>query len=197
MPRIRALTPERAKRTLANRLAPLGDRVRQFATRFGVRPYRCFLTWTVWSGPAGVERGEGTETLYARLEVLPTPRVTGLDRQAFSLYHAGTIPVGSVQVDRISLVQFSEDVLIGKALPNNALPFGESPQEKHIPQPYEFFWEIVEDGRGDDPPKRNRYRPMNRPERRAGKLDWTIMLERTSLDRTRDDQSAIGQGIEQ
>jgi hypothetical protein len=142
------------------------------------------------------ERGEGNELIYARLEILPTPRVTSLDRLSFSLYHAGTIPVGSVKVDRISVVQFTEDVLLGKALPNNPLPFGESEQEKHIPQPYEFFWEIVEDGRGDNPPKRQRFRPMNKPERRAGKLDYTIMLERVSQDRTRDDQSSIGLGLE-
>jgi hypothetical protein len=193
MSRIRALSPERARRTLANRLAPVGDRVRQIATRLGVRPYRVFLTWTQWTGP---ERGEGTENLYARLEILPTPRVQSLDKLAFSLYHAGTITVGSVQVDRISLVQFTEDVLRGKSFPNNPLPFGENPQEKHIPQPYEFFWEIVEDGRGDDPPKRERFRLMNRPMRQAGKLQWVCWLERTSLDRTRQDQSAIGLGLE-
>jgi hypothetical protein len=195
MSRIRALTSDQAKRTLANKLAPTGDRIRQIATRLGVRPYRCFLTWTKWDAPAG-ERGEGNEQLYARMEILPTPRVRSLDRLSFSLAHGGVIPVGSVQVDRISLTQFTEDVLLGKSLPHNPLPFGEVLQEKHIPQPYEFFWEIVEDGRGDNPPKRNRFRPMNKPERRAGKLDYTIMLERVSLDRTRDDQSAIGLGLE-
>jgi len=196
--RIRALRPDQATRTLANRLGPLGDRLRQqISVRFGLRPYRVFLTWTKWDNPdALAERGEGNELLLARLEILPTPRVSSLDNLTFSLYHAGQIPVGSLKIDRISIVSFTEDILLGKSFPNNPLPFNENPKEKHIPQPFEFFWEIVEDGRGDQPPKRSRFRPMNRPFRRAGKLDWTIMLERTSLDRTRDDQSAIGKGIE-
>jgi hypothetical protein len=170
--------------------------VRQIATDLGVRPYRCFLTWTVWAGPTGVERGEGNERIYARMEILPTPRVRSLDRVSFSMFHAGTMPVGSIQVDRISVVQFTRDVLLGKSFPNNPLPFGEIFGEKHIPQPYEFFWEVIEDGRGDNPAKRERFRPLNSPERRAGKVDWTIMLERISLDRTRDDKSAIGLGLE-
>lgn len=193
MSRIRALTPREAKRTLANKLGPLGDRARQIATRMGARPYRVFLTWVKWTGE---ERGEGNEELWARLEILPTPRVTSLDNLSFSLYHAGTIPVGSLKVDRISIRSFTEDILLGKALPGEPFPFGENKQEKHIPQPYEFFWEVIEDGRGDNPPKHSRFRPMNRPMRRAGKLDFSIMLERTSLDRTREDDSAIGTGLE-
>jgi hypothetical protein len=195
VPRIRALSPHEARRTLANRLGPLGDRLRQIATNLGVRPYRVFLTWTVWQGGGPVERGEGTEKLLQRIEILPTPRVQSLDSLSFSLAHAGVIPIGSFRVDRIT-ERLTEDVLLGKAFPWNPLPFGESPQEKHIPEPYEFFWEVWEDGRGDDPPKHSRFRPMNRPMRRAGKLDWTIMLERASIDRTRLDQSAIGTGLE-
>jgi hypothetical protein len=191
--RIRPLSPEQAKRTLANKLGPLGDRIRQLATNFGVRPYRCYLTWTKWTG---LERGEGTENLYRRIEILPTPRVTSLDSLSFSLAHAGVIPAGSFRLDRISVATFTEDILLGRAFPDNPLPFGESPQEKHIPEPFEFFYEIQEDGRGDNPAKRSRFRPMNRPMRRAGKLDWTLMLERVSIDRTRLDQSAIGTGLE-
>lgn len=211
MPRVRALTPAEAKKTFANRFGPTADRLRQFATKFGVRPYRCFLTWTKWVGGTAddAERGEGVEVIVARAEILPTPRVVSLDNLALSPFHAGVLPVGSVRVDRISLATFTEDSLLGKAVPSNAflqdgqtpvdasaLPFGEKPGEKHIPEPFEFFWEIVEDGRGDDPAKRARFRPLNRPFRRAGKVDYSIMLERTSEDRTRDDKSAIGTGLE-
>jgi hypothetical protein len=143
-----------------------------------------------------VERGEGNEVLYARLEILPTPRVASLDAVSFSLFHAGTVPVGSVKVDRISGKEFTADILLGKAFPNNATPMGESPVEKHIPQPFEFFYEVVEDGRGDNPAKRERFRPLNIPMRRAGQLDWSILLERVSLDRTRDDRSGMDTELE-
>jgi hypothetical protein len=196
VPRPRPLSPERARHTLANRLGRVFDRARQFATKYGVRPYRVFLTWTQWEGGGAVERGEGREILYRRIEILPTPRVTSLDNLSFSLAHAGVIPVGSVRLDRVSIYRFTEDVLSGKAFPDDPLPFGEVRGEKHIPEPFEFFYEIVEDGRGDCPPKRSRFRPMNRPMRRAGKVDWTVMLERTSEDRTRQDKSAIGSGLE-
>src|ERR1700722_5033736 len=212
MARIRALSPEQAKRTLANKLGGLTDRVRQLATNFGVRPYRVFLRWTQWTG---TERGEGQENVILTIEILSTPRLTNLDSLSFSFWHAGQIPVGSVRLDRISVASFTSDILLGKAFPNTAilerykecgmippapplvapLP-GMDPREPHIPEPYEFFYEIVEDGRGDNPAKRAKFRPMNQTMRRAGKVDWTIMLERVSQDRTRDDESAIGTGLE-
>jgi hypothetical protein len=180
-PRAHPLTPDQAKRTLAQRLGTLGDNLRQLATNFGVRPYRCFLVWTHWGG---AERGEGMEREVKRIEVLPTPRVTSLDNLSFSFFHAGTLPVGSVRVDRISVVRFSYDILTGKMVP--------TPHEDHIPEPYDFFWEIIEDGRGDNPALRSKFRVMSYPVRRAGKLDWTLMLERVSEDNNRYGQSQIG-----
>lgn len=208
MPRVRPLNPEEARHTLANRFGRLADRTRQFATKFGVRPNRVFLRWTKWDGD---ERGEGKEIDILTYEILPTPRVTSLDMLSFSLAHAGVIPVGSVKVDRISTALFTSDILLGKAWPNPHQKPGHGSltkppivapmpgmrrREPHIPEPYEFFYEIVEDGRGDDPAKRHRFRPMNEPSRRPGKVDWILMLERVSLDRTRDNKSAIGEGIE-
>jgi hypothetical protein len=78
----------------------------------------------------------------------------------------------------------------------DALPFGEDPREKHIPEPIDFFYEVVEDGRHDQPPKRMRYRPYTEPALDAGGVQWKITLERSSEDRTRDDKSAIGTGLE-
>lgn len=193
MARIRPLTPRQAVGSLVNRLGRVADRSRQIATTLGARPYRVFLTWTKWTG---AERGEGEENMIYRVEILPTPKVISLDAIAISPYHGGTLPMGSFRVEEISICNFTEDILLGKALPNIDLPFGEDAREKHIPQPFEFFYEVVEDGRGDCPAKRVRCRPMNMPFRRADQADWTIMLERTSEDRTRDDKSAIGTGFE-
>jgi hypothetical protein len=174
MPRIGPLTPAQAKATLAQRLGRVADNVRQIATILGARPYRVFLVWTKWSGQ---ERGEGQEAEIRRVEILPTPRVANLDAITFSLYHAGTLPVGSVKVDRISVVSFSSDLLTGNYVP--------AEHEDFIPEPYEFMYEVVEDGRGDNPPTRSRFRLLSFPFRRATQVDWTIMLERVGEDRNR------------
>jgi hypothetical protein len=238
----------------------IADNLRQIATDKGIRPYRVFLTWTRWTG---VERGQGDEVLIRRAEILPTPRVTSIDNQTNAAMHAGVMPVGSLRVDRISVVSFTRDVLMGKAFPGDAvtvhdpalpqgeacsypgipgrvpvggaagagirppdpgpdmpplpsgqamvvvqgatrpvvyspdpLPFGEDRREKHIPEPVDFYYEVVEDGRHDSPAKRMRFVPMGEPALRAGMVDWTITIERSSSDRTRQDKSAIGEGIE-
>lgn len=180
MPKIRPLNPLQAKQSLANRLAPTIDRIRQLSTNLGIRPYRVFLTWTRWTGEV---RGEGEELLAKQVEILPTPKVDSLDRVSFSLFAAGTLPVGSIQVSEISAAAFTEDVLTGRAVPVLG--------EDEVPPPYEFFYEVVEDGRGDPDPVRNRFRLLTKPFRRAGKVDWTIMLEKEDADRDRDDRSAF------
>jgi len=255
-----ALTPGQAKGTLASKFGKVADNLRQLATDFGIRPYRVFLTWTKWTG---VERGQGDEILIRRAEILPTPRVISIDNMNNSPMHAGVLPVGSLKVDRISVVSFTRDVLMGKAFPGDAvtvhpdgpvdgscinypgipgrgvidgsmgagvqvpyagpdmpalpsgpqqivvrgaqqpvvyspdpLPFGMDRREKHIPEPVDFYYEVVEDGRHDLPAKRMRFTPTGEPHLDAGGVQWKIGLTRSSLDRTRQDQSAIAEGIE-
>lgn len=175
---IRPLTPAQAKASLCQRLTGVADNVRQIATILGARPYRVFLIWTRWSGE---ERGEGVETQVQSIEVLPTPRVQNLDAVTFSLYHAGTLPVGSIKVDRISGAVFTSDILKGDWVPVN--------HEDFIPEPTEFMYEVVEDGRGDNPAVRSRFRLLSFPFRRATQVDWTVMLERVGEDRNRYAQS--------
>lgn len=184
--KIRPLSPDEAKRTLANKLGGLADRLRQKNTKFGIRPYRVFLTWTRFGGE---ERGEGHEKLIARAEILPTPKVSSLDSVTFSIFHAGTLPAGSIRIEEVSAVAFTEDMLRGLKVPTGAYL---DPSEQQIPEPYDFFYEVVEDGRGDGEPARDRYRLLSKPFRRASKVDWTILLERVSPDRTREDKSAFG-----
>ncbi len=185
MAKIGPLSPEQAKKTLAHRFASKGDRLRQLYTRFGLRPHRVFLIWTKWSGE---ERGIGEETEMKRVEILPTPKVSSLDNVTFSYFHSGTLPVGSVKVEEISAATFTEDILRGHTLPTGLVD--------HIPEPWNFFYEVVEDGRGDDPPVRPKFRLLNTPFRRAGKLDYTIMLERISEDRNRLAKNVMGTGEE-
>ena len=178
MAKIGPLTPQQAANTICQRLGKVADNVRQIATTLGARPYRVFLVWTKWTGK---ERGEGQENEVARVEILPTPRVQTLDSITFSLYHAGTLPVGSIKVDRISVQAFSADLLTGNYVPGE--------HEDFIPEPYEFMYEVVEDGRGDNPATRSRFRLLSFPNRRATQVDWEIMLERVGEDRNRYAQS--------
>jgi hypothetical protein len=185
MPKIRPLTPGQAGKTLAHKLGVgLVPRLRQLATNFGIRPYRCFLVWGKWTGE---ERGEGFDVELLRMEILPTPKVENLDALTFSLVNAGTLPVGSVRVSQISSY-FTYDQLKGLMVPVQ--------HEDQVPEPYEFYWEVVEDGRGDNPPVRAKFRPASVPFRRAGKPDWTVILERISEDNLRSGANATGTGEE-
>ncbi len=163
MPRIKPLTPRQAGDTLAHRLGGRVDRIRQIATNLGIRPYRVFLTWVKWSGESA---GEGEPSVMKRIELLPIPKVQNIDAIQRSLYSAGTLPVGSVRVDRIS-VGYTEDQLSGRKSGDDS-----------IPDDLDFFYEIVEDGRGDDPAYRNKYRLASQPFRKAGSVYWVVVLER-------------------
>lgn len=167
MPKPRPLTPSEAKQSLAQRMGGRVDRLRQFATKFGVRPYRVFLTWVKWSG---TERGEGDESVFMRKEILPTPKVDNLDTIALNPYSAGTLPMGSVRVSRIS-VSFTEDELSGRISGKDS-----------IKDNLEFFYEIVEDGRGDNPAHRQKYRLSAPPFRQAGKIHFVVVLDRIGGD---------------
>jgi hypothetical protein len=212
MSKIGPLTPKEAKRTLAHRFTGLGDRLRQLGTKFGLRPHRVFLVWGRWSG---AERGDGDFKSLIETEILPTPLVESLDGVAFSPYNAGTVEVGTVRVSQISAVRYSEDMLVGRypAISEpGAKPIGPTafvrfpsgvtkttrmtPGAVELPEPFDFFYEIVEDGRGDDPAVRRRFRPANDPMRRAGKLDWIVVLERASEDRSRDKETESGLDVD-
>lgn len=197
MPRPRPLSSDQARRTLVHRLAPRIDRARQYLTRFGLRPYRVTLVWTIWSGS---ERGEGTEQELpgGRLELLPTPKVKSLDTVSFRFFSGGVLPVGSVGVEKISAL-YTQDQLTGLAIPNavftrrndpprlsSAEQLPPKPSNNSLPDPYDFFWEVVEDGRGDDPPVRSKYRLAAWPMRQPGNAEWTVILERVSNDENRD-----------
>lgn len=197
MPFPRPLDPAEARRTLAHRLGRRVDRLRQFSTRFGLRAYRVSLVWTKWSGQ---ERGQGHEREVpgGRIEILPTPLVKNLDAGNFALMSAGAIPVGSVRVSKIS-VNYTQDQLTGLAIPDeefterndpprakSAAELPRRPSVTDLPQPFDFHWELREDGRGDDPAPRWRFRLMSWPMRRPGGVEWQVLLERVSDDDARD-----------
>lgn len=199
MPRPRPLSPGEAGRTLAHRFSRVGDRLRQLNTKFGIRPYRVELVWTRWSG---AERGEGREEPLARVELLPTPRVRNLDTSIqYRIMGGGFLPSGTLLVQEISAL-YTQDQLSGLAIPDgcvqdpptlrSAHQLPPKPSETSLPEPFDFYWEVREDGRGDDPAERARFRLAAWPWRNAGNVQWEVMLERVSGDPRRDGSSTSG-----
>lgn len=193
MPKPAPLTgPEAAKQTLAHRLTPIADRLRQLNTRFGLRAQRVFLVWTEWTG---AERGEGEEKLLVELELLPTPRHTDFGAVGRRPYSAGIFSEGSVRIDQISAGAYTSDILMGLTIPlkTTTAPRADrgadvnSPDgiEKRSNKRIDFWWEIQEDGRGDSPAARQRYRVYGSPNRDEGKLYFSVNLERADEARNR------------
>jgi hypothetical protein len=174
------LTGEEAKRTLAHRFASRADGLRQLATRFGVRPYNVWLVWGVWSGR---ERGAGSFKVLREIPIVPNPVVQDLTAISLDPRSAGVLPVGSVRLTRVSAT-YSAAMLSG-------MWTGTDPADR-LPDNVEFFYEIQEDGRDGHKGTRMRCRPLAEPFRRAGKVDWSVTLERISEDRDRDGREQIG-----
>jgi hypothetical protein len=177
VPRPRPLTPEEARRTLAHRLGTrVAPRLWQLNTRFGIRPYRVWLVWSRWSGE---ERGEGSETICWRHELLPTPKLD-VSSIRYDGTPVGRVPMGTINVSEI-VVTYTADELSGLMIPR--------PHEDVIPEPNDFYYEVVEDGRGDPCPLRAKYRLANQPMRDAENVMWRVQLERMSEDNLRDGSS--------
>jgi hypothetical protein len=204
----RPLAPGEAKRTLAARMGRVADRLRQKNTRFGLRPYRVLLRWTMWGD---AERGDGHERDVAVVELLPTPLVTSMDSVSFSLFHAGTVPVGSLKVAEVSAYRYTEDNLRGLVIPifdDGSCAYGVDDCDpcrvtevlrglsvadgESVLQPYQFYYEVVMDDRLGDDQVRKRFRLMNEPMLRADKMQWNFLLEATSPNRSRSDVSPFG-----
>lgn len=185
-----------ARRTLAHRFTGLADRLRQFNTRFGLRPYRVFLCWQHWGG---ARRGEG-DNIITRFELVPTPRVSDLTALTRTPRLPGVVPDGAVRVDQISAGAVTEDNLRGLVKPGLAAaapnasqgtPVNQKGKDKSTEPRTEFWYELVEDGRGDDPAARQRFRLLGGPFRMAGNLQYTVLLQRSSEDTRRDGKSQV------
>lgn len=199
---LRPLNPTQAKRSLAHRLARRADRIRQLNTRFGLRSDRVFLLWTTWSG---IIRGEGQETVLARVELLPTPKVSSYTALVRNPRLAGVFSEGTIMVSQISAYGFTEDELNGVVIPKS---FGVIPGivadaskgtptagtfiDPQVNPKIDFFYQIQEDGRGDNPAEVRRFRKRSAPERNEGGLQFQIMLEQAdeALSRTGVSQTA-------
>lgn len=203
MPKPRPLTSPEARASLAHRFGGRADRLRQFATKFGIRPRRVFLVWERWSG---VEAGEGVARVIGELELLPTPKVESAQSVNFTQGPGGMMPEGTLRLTGISVL-YTEDQLRGLAIPNAKFIAQNNPpnpgsalalpaHKVHLPEGYSFFYELREDGRGDNPPTREKYELADVPERDAGNVQWLVTLQRMSEDRSRSGQDQTGTDID-
>jgi hypothetical protein len=194
MPRVGPLAKGAASNTLANRLGPRIDRLRQLETRFGLRSVRTFLVWVAWSG---TEQGSGTEKVLAEIELLPTPKVPNFDAQQWQAKSGGRLPEGQVVIQEISL-SYDRELLTGRRVPNNAKSDGTPIYD--VRTQVEFFYELRDDDRSSPPTgaqasgdhqshplvRRSRFRPLGEPARREGFVSWSVLVERASQDRNPD-----------
>lgn len=167
MPKPRPLAPSEAKRTMVARMSRVADNVRQIATNLGARPYRVFL---VWSFATGEERGEGTEVEKKRIEILPTPVVESLDAIQRGPFAGGAYPVGSIRLREVTLT-LDASTLSGKRLPDGKVV-------DTLPEPWDFWYEVMEDGRHEVDPEPQKFRLLAPPVNDAENVQWILGLER-------------------
>ncbi len=172
--RPRQLSPGEAKTSLAARLAGRVDRLRQIDVRMGFRPYQVFFVWTTWDGP---ERGDGNQRVVCRKPMLPNPVVQSMDGLSKFNGGGGNYPVGSVRLTEVSAC-YTLEMLKGIVLPDNP--------EDRVPHPYQFFFEIVEDGRHGPEAERKRFNLAAEPHLDSGNFQWVLVLAKSSGDMGRD-----------
>lgn len=156
--------------TLAQKLIPVADSVRNLFTRFGLRTYKLRVVRVRWSGG---ERGRGTPHVRDTLDILPTPLVQDLTTLTEILNPIGLDEVGVVSVSEIS-GRFTDDQL--RFLDDD----GEQPGPDE-----EVFYEIEypQPERGDS--VKRRFSLRGAPHYSAGRFQWSLRLEKANEDRSR------------
>ncbi len=156
--------------TLVRKLVPTVDKLRDLATKFGIRPYIVRMVRTRWTGG---RRGSGQEYVVQNVSILPTPKVSDLTGLSLNVESIGAVEVGSLRLSGISM-EYTEYQLSGKDADGN--PPGEDEQvywEIYLPAPDGSFANGI----------RRRFVPRSAPWMRAGSVGWQVMLERAAGDR--------------
>lgn len=176
--RLRPPEPQQMPQTLAGRLVPVADKLRNLKARFGIRPYRVFLVHAVWTGG---KRGVGNQVILSRRELLPPPRVRDFDAVARNLRATGLTEEGDIVVDEIS-AKYAEDDLMGRT------PFFEDPEHPRSGRrDVEFWWETQEARAVARPTVIRRFSPPARvPTLSRDGLQWRATLTKQGEDRGRN-----------
>lgn len=173
---VRPLRPEELPQTLAAKLTPVVDRIRQLRTKFGVQQYRVFLVHVQWTG---LRRGMGEGQEVSRVEILPTPTVSDLQGVQEIARALGRTEEGGVSVTEIS-ARYSEDDLRGFT------PDLVDPEQPRTLRPnVEFYWEVVEARANRPDPVRRRFTLAAAPSLSRDTTQWRVQLTRMDYDRSR------------
>lgn len=154
-------------KTLAQKLIPVADRIRNLYTKFGMRPYTVRVVRVRWSDE---NRGVGTPQVIKELDILPTPLVLDMSTMTEIVQPVGLDEVGMILVTEIS-GRFTDNDL------RYLDPSGKPPDPSE-----EVFYEIEfkkPDGTGD----KRKFWLRSAPHYFAGRFMWQIRLERAHQDR--------------
>lgn len=164
------LTAKQITATLAQRLIPVADRVRDLFTRFGMRPYKIRIVRVRWSDGS---RGVGTPIVENTLDLLPTPLVQDLTTLTEIVQPVGLDEVGSILVSEIS-GRFTDNDL-------RFLSADGSPPDPDVEVYYEIEFPKL-DGTSD----KRRFFLRSAPHYAAGRFMWQLRLEKAHEDRARN-----------
>ena len=162
--------PARFGSSLAQRLIPTVDGIRDLATSLGMRPYRVSIVRTRWSGG---KRGSGVEQVVCETLIEPTPKVTDMSGVAEMLSPVGIDELGSIVVTQIS-GRYTEEFLRG---------IGDDGKQPASDE--QVYYEVVFFKPGDGDGERRRFTIKSAPSYRPGGVQWSVNLERTREARDR------------
>lgn len=174
---LRAPRPQLEPTTLAGRLVPVVDRIRQLSATLGVSIYRVFMVHIYWTGR---KRGEGDPVVISRREIEPMPRVRDMSSVRRVPQPTGLTEEGDIIIDRIS-ARYTEDDLIGNT-PDLLNPVVPRAKLRSV----EFFYEVQENRNSGPRPVPARFSPpVTKPMLSRGGLEWRITLTRAGVDSSR------------
>lgn len=155
-------TPGLLKKSLARKLVPVVDKIRDISTRLGARPYRVRLVRTHWDSG---QRGVGAELVMLQMEIVPTPKVIDMSTLAEVVTSVGVAEIGVVQLQQVS-GRYTEELLTGVDSDGNPLGGADS-----LYYEIEFF---RPDGKESD---KHRFTLASTPYYNATKFQWFITLD--------------------
>jgi hypothetical protein len=161
--------------SLARKLIPVADKLRELKTKLGARPYRVRIVRTTWLGG---KRGVGPEVVTHELELVPTPLVVDLNALQETVTEVGVVEMGQATVSEIS-GRYSEDHLLGVDAHGNEPGSADSLY-------YEL--EILRPDGCDG--QRKRFQLASAPHYNATGFQWTVQLDASIERRQRDGRPA-------
>jgi len=163
--------PAQLNKSLAQKLIPTVDRIRDLYTRFGARPYRVTIVRTRFSG---AHRGVGVEQVVHELELMPTPLVVDMRALTEVVTPVGVNEQGVVQLQYVS-GRYTEEQLLGIGPDGTPVAANET-----------VYYEIEFFRRDGGASERRRFVRDSVPTYNSLQFQWLITLTSVLENRARD-----------